>query len=67
MKFYVQELLSWTIYNQAKEIEAKSLTEAKRIAARRFKGDIQLGTKVDDDMMVYDLVGERINGKWAMY
>lgn len=67
MKFYVQELLSWTIYNPAKEIEAKSLTGAKRICERRFKGDIQLGTKVDDDMMIYDPVGERINGEWAMY
>lgn len=67
MKFYVQELLGWTIYNPAKEIEAKSLTGAKRICERRFKGDIQIGTAVDDDMIMYNPIAERIDGKWATY
>ncbi len=65
MKYYVKETLSWTLYNPAKEIEAKSLIGAKRIAARKFKGDIQIGVSADDDMMIYNPVAERINGKWV--
>lgn len=67
MKFYVHEFLNWTIYNPAKEIEAKNLTGAKRIAAKRFKGDIQIGTAVDDDMIMYNPIAERIDGKWSNY
>lgn len=66
MKFYVKELAS-SVSNPAKEIKAKNLTEAKRIAARKFKGDIQIGMSADSDMMIDDLLGERIDGEWEMY
>lgn len=67
MKFYVAEVQNVNSVREAEEISAKDLTEAKRKASRgqAFCGTVLvIGTEIDENGFITDLLVYKENGKW---
>lgn len=71
MKYYFFEAENTAVYGKAEAFEAKTLTAAKRYAARHmcFYGTIAiLGTEVNSDGVIINPVAVRgADGKWTDY
>lgn len=67
MKYYVAEVQNIGSKRAASAIEAADIAAAKRAASRQqaFQGTvIEIGTSVDGNGFLTDMICRKVNGKW---